>query len=159
MIGTGLLLAIPFPSGVDLDYVKLGVKLVIALGIGALFGVAIARADPCRRLHIARGGDHDDVDVFLRDPSELGMTAPANARHGGGHPKRPKRPAEPAPWILRGRLLVQRHRRQVEMGCRLPGSRVATEHDARGAAAELCEVDPERVRVFVVIGVQRESPV
>jgi hypothetical protein len=38
MIGTGLLLAIPFPSGVDLDYVKLGVKLVIALGIGALFG-------------------------------------------------------------------------------------------------------------------------
>ncbi|HEV8565808.1 MAG TPA: hypothetical protein VGQ92_01785 [Actinoplanes sp.] len=43
MIGTGLLLAIPFPSGVDLDYVKLGVKLVIALGIGALFGVATTR--------------------------------------------------------------------------------------------------------------------
>jgi hypothetical protein len=43
MIGTGLLLAIPFPSGVDLDYVKLGVKLAIALGIGALFGVAVTR--------------------------------------------------------------------------------------------------------------------
>ena len=43
MIGTGLLLAIPFPSGVDLDYVKLGVKLAIALGIGALFGVAVIR--------------------------------------------------------------------------------------------------------------------
>jgi hypothetical protein len=43
MIGTGLLLAIPFPSGVDLNYVKLGVKLVIALGIGALFGVAATR--------------------------------------------------------------------------------------------------------------------
>jgi hypothetical protein len=43
MIGTGLLLAIPFPSGVDLDYPKLGVKLVIALVIGALFGVAVTR--------------------------------------------------------------------------------------------------------------------
>jgi hypothetical protein len=43
MIGTGLLLAIPFPSGVDLDYAKLGVKLAIALGIGALFGLAITR--------------------------------------------------------------------------------------------------------------------
>jgi hypothetical protein len=43
MIGSGLLLAIPFPRGVDLDYVKLGVKLVIALGIGALFGVADTR--------------------------------------------------------------------------------------------------------------------
>jgi hypothetical protein len=41
MIGSGLLLAIPFPSGVELDYLKLGVKLVIALGIGALFGVAV----------------------------------------------------------------------------------------------------------------------
>jgi hypothetical protein len=43
MIGTGLLLAIPFPRGVDLDYVKLGVKLAIAVGIGALFGVAVTR--------------------------------------------------------------------------------------------------------------------
>jgi len=43
MIGTGLLLAIPFPSGIHLDYVKLGVKLAIALGIGALFGVAVTR--------------------------------------------------------------------------------------------------------------------
>jgi hypothetical protein len=43
MIGTGLLLAIPFPSGVDLNYFKLGVKLAIALGIGALFGVAVTR--------------------------------------------------------------------------------------------------------------------
>jgi hypothetical protein len=44
MIGTGLLLSIPFPAGVDLDYVKLGVKLVIALGVGALFGVVETRA-------------------------------------------------------------------------------------------------------------------
>jgi hypothetical protein len=43
MIGTGLLLAIPFPSGIDLDYLKLGVKLVIALVIGALFGVIVTR--------------------------------------------------------------------------------------------------------------------
>lgn len=43
MIGTGLVLAIPFPDGVELDYVKLGVKLAIALGIGALFGVAVTR--------------------------------------------------------------------------------------------------------------------
>jgi hypothetical protein len=44
MLGTGLLLAIPFPSGVDLDYVKLGVKLAIAVGIGALFGIERTRA-------------------------------------------------------------------------------------------------------------------
>jgi hypothetical protein len=43
MIGTGALLAIPFPSDVDLDYAKLGVKLLFALGVGALFGVAITR--------------------------------------------------------------------------------------------------------------------
>ena len=43
MIVSGLILAIPFPVGVHLDYVKLGVKLVIALGIGALFGVVITR--------------------------------------------------------------------------------------------------------------------
>ena len=48
MIGTGLLLAIPFPHGVHLDYLKLGVKLVIALVIGALFGVAVTRERAAR---------------------------------------------------------------------------------------------------------------
>jgi hypothetical protein len=43
MFATGLLLAIPFPSGVDLDYVKLGVKLGIAVLIGATFGIAVTR--------------------------------------------------------------------------------------------------------------------
>ena len=44
MLGTGLLLALPFPSGVDLDYVKLGVKLAIAFSIGVLFGIEGTRA-------------------------------------------------------------------------------------------------------------------
>jgi len=60
MIGTGLLLSIPFPRGVDLDYVKLGVKLAIALGIGALLGIAITReraAKPVSRpLFLSTGG-------------------------------------------------------------------------------------------------------
>jgi hypothetical protein len=60
MIGTGLLLAIPFPSGVDLDYLKLGVKLVVALGIGALFGVTVTRERAekavSRPLFLAIGG-------------------------------------------------------------------------------------------------------
>jgi hypothetical protein len=43
LLGSGLLLAIPFPSGVDLDYVKLGVKLAIAFGVGALFGIERTR--------------------------------------------------------------------------------------------------------------------
>ena len=43
MIGSGLLLAIPFPAGVHLDYVKLGVKLALALAIGGMFGVVITR--------------------------------------------------------------------------------------------------------------------
>jgi hypothetical protein len=39
----GVLLAIPFPEGVDLNYVKLGVKLGIGALIGAAIGVAVAR--------------------------------------------------------------------------------------------------------------------
>jgi NO-binding membrane sensor protein with MHYT domain len=35
----GLILAIPFPSGYQLNYTKLAVKLVIALIIGALMGI------------------------------------------------------------------------------------------------------------------------
>ena len=35
----GLVLAIPFPSGIDLNYTKLAVKLVIAVIIGALMGI------------------------------------------------------------------------------------------------------------------------
>jgi hypothetical protein len=43
MIVSGLLVAIPLPAGIHLDYLKLGVKLAIALGIGALFGVVMTR--------------------------------------------------------------------------------------------------------------------
>ena len=43
MIASGLLLAIPFPAGVHLDYVKLAVKLVIAFAIGGVFGAVITR--------------------------------------------------------------------------------------------------------------------
>jgi hypothetical protein len=39
----GVLLAIPFPEGIDLNYVKLGVKLGIGVLIGAAIGVAVAR--------------------------------------------------------------------------------------------------------------------
>ena len=44
LLGTGLLLAIPFPSGVELNYVKLAVKLGIAVCIGVLFGIEGTRA-------------------------------------------------------------------------------------------------------------------
>jgi hypothetical protein len=50
MLVTGLLLAIPFPSGVDLNYVKLGVKLAVAFSIGALFGVEDTRAKTGRTM-------------------------------------------------------------------------------------------------------------
>ena len=43
MIASGLLLAIPFPAGVHLDYVKLAVTLVIAFAIGGVFGAVITR--------------------------------------------------------------------------------------------------------------------
>jgi hypothetical protein len=36
---SGLVLAIPFPSGIELNYVKLGFKLGIAVVIGALMGI------------------------------------------------------------------------------------------------------------------------
>jgi len=40
-IGSGLILAIPFPSDVDLNYVKLAVKLGVAVVIGALLGLTV----------------------------------------------------------------------------------------------------------------------
>jgi hypothetical protein len=43
MIASGLILAIPFPAGIELNYIKLGVKLAIALSIGATFGAVITR--------------------------------------------------------------------------------------------------------------------
>lgn len=39
----GLLLAIPFPAGIDLNYAKLAVKLGIAVLIGAAIGMAYTR--------------------------------------------------------------------------------------------------------------------
>jgi hypothetical protein len=39
VFGAGLVLAIPFPSGIELNYVKLGFKLGIAVVIGALMGI------------------------------------------------------------------------------------------------------------------------
>lgn len=42
-IGAGLVLAIPFPSGIDLNYTKLIVKLVVALAIGAMMGIGTKR--------------------------------------------------------------------------------------------------------------------
>jgi hypothetical protein len=44
MIATGLLLAIPFPAGTDLNYIKLGVKLAVAIAIGVTFGFAVVAA-------------------------------------------------------------------------------------------------------------------
>ena len=56
MIITGLLLALPFPRDVELDYVKLGVKLGIAFVIGATMGVAIKRGEAVNRGHFAAIG-------------------------------------------------------------------------------------------------------
>ncbi len=43
-LGTfGVLLAIPFPEGIHLNYVKIAVKLGIAVLIGAAIGVAVTR--------------------------------------------------------------------------------------------------------------------
>src|SRR6476620_8766008 len=40
---TGLALAAPWPAGIDLNYPKIGVKLVILVVIGALLGIGGAR--------------------------------------------------------------------------------------------------------------------
>ena len=39
----GLILAAPWPAGIELNYAKIGVKLVILLAIGAVIGIARAR--------------------------------------------------------------------------------------------------------------------
>jgi len=43
VFGAGLILAIPFPSGIELNYTKLAVKLAIAVVIGALMGIGTKR--------------------------------------------------------------------------------------------------------------------
>jgi hypothetical protein len=53
VLATGLLLAIPFPATIDLDYVKLGVKLAIGVLIGAAFGVAVTRERAAKAVHRA----------------------------------------------------------------------------------------------------------
>ena len=40
---TGLALAAPWPAGVELNYVKIGVKLVILVALGAVLGIGSAR--------------------------------------------------------------------------------------------------------------------
>ncbi|MBS1690843.1 MAG: Fe-S protein [Actinobacteria bacterium] len=40
---TGLALAAPWPAGIDLNYPKIGVKLVILLVLGAVLGMGSAR--------------------------------------------------------------------------------------------------------------------
>jgi hypothetical protein len=52
-LGTGLLLAIPFPEGIELDYTKLGVKLFVGMLIGAAFGIAVTRDRAGKAVHRA----------------------------------------------------------------------------------------------------------
>lgn len=40
---TGLALAAPWPEGIDLNYTKIGVKLVLLLALGAVLGIGSAR--------------------------------------------------------------------------------------------------------------------
>lgn len=39
----GLVLAAPWPAGVDLNYTKLGIKLIVLIVIGALISIGLAR--------------------------------------------------------------------------------------------------------------------
>jgi hypothetical protein len=40
---SGLILAAPWPAGIDLNYVKIGIKLAIVLAMGAVLGIGSAR--------------------------------------------------------------------------------------------------------------------
>ena len=40
---TGVALAAPWPAGIELNYVKIGVKLVILVALGAVLGIGSAR--------------------------------------------------------------------------------------------------------------------
>ena len=40
-LASGLILAVPWPSGVELDYLKLGVKFAILVVLGATLGIAL----------------------------------------------------------------------------------------------------------------------
>jgi hypothetical protein len=58
-IASGLILAIPFPRDVEIDYVKLAVKFAVVVSIGALFGLAVTRerrGRPVTRTHFTAIG-------------------------------------------------------------------------------------------------------
>jgi hypothetical protein len=59
----------------------------------------------------------------------------------------------PPPRVQRGRLLVQRQRHQIEVDSRRPPSRVVTEHNPQRPESKLGKVDPEHIRIVVVVGV------
>src|SRR5215212_4130721 len=82
---------------------------------------------------------------------------PPDGRRRGGHRNRTKHTGGPPCRVLRGRLLVERQRREIQVECRGSQARLLAEDDAAGADAELGEVDPEDVGVLVVVGVQEKA--
>src|SRR5579883_3382313 len=85
--------------------------------------------------------------------------APPNGRRSGGSSKRTKRAGDPQPRVLRGGLLLERQRHQIEVDSRCPPCRVAAEHNSRRANAKRGEVHPEDVGVLLIVRVQGKAPV
>ena len=50
---SGLILAAPWPAGIELNYAKIGVKLAILVIIGALTGISRSRAKKGKPLPVA----------------------------------------------------------------------------------------------------------
>jgi len=89
-----------------------------------------------------------------RRPAGRFPAQPPGGRRSGGHRERTSRAGHPEPRIRRGRLPLERHWHHIEVDCIGPGSGFVAEHDAGCADSGPGEVDPERVWVRAVVGVQ-----
>ena len=108
---------------------------------------------------VARAKAGSDLNLCRADLRSAGApssgTTPADGKRSSGGRKRDR----PPPWVQGGGLLVerQRHQIQVDLGGHALG--VLPEHDPHPLESELGQVDPERMRVIVVGGVEREARV
>ena len=86
-------------------------------------------------------------------------TLPPHNLRSGGHDKYTQRAGRPQARVLAGRLLLKRQWAELEVDGGCPSSWFAAEDDTAHLHAKPGKVNPEDIRVVVVIRMQRKASV